>query len=138
MLTAELMSLRLSGGVLMLTAMITSPHSLRTSSIGRLLEIAPSTSRRPSISTGRIAPGIDMLARIACARLPWSSTTASPVSMSVATARNGIGSFEKSATPADCWVRPRIALSIGTPDTTPFGASRLKPRTPNSGANSVL
>ncbi len=98
-LSAEVISSRFSGGVEMLTAMMTSPHSLRASSIGRLLAMPPSTSSRPSISTGAIAPGTDMLARMACARLPWSSTTDSPVSMSVAIARNGIGSLLKSPMP---------------------------------------
>ena len=56
----------------------------------------PSTRSRPSISTGAIAPGTDMLARIACATFPRPITTASPVSMSVAIARNGIGSLSKS------------------------------------------
>ena len=76
--------------------MTTSAHSLRASSIGRLLAMPPSTSSRPSISTGAIAPGTDMLARIACAMLPRSSTTASPVSMSAATRGTGSGSFWKS------------------------------------------
>ena len=37
-----------------------------------------------------------MLARIAVARSPWSITTILPVTMSVATARNGIGNWSKS------------------------------------------
>ena len=40
-----------------------------------------------------------MLARSACGRSPESSTTISPVCMSVAMARNGIGSLSKSRTP---------------------------------------
>ena len=36
-----------------------------------------------------------MLARMAVARSPFSSTTMSPFSMSVATARYGIGSWSK-------------------------------------------
>ena len=81
------MSLRFIGGVEMLTAMITSPQSSRAWSMGRLLAMPPSTSSLPSISTGASAPGTDMLARIACGRLPWDSSTESPVSMSVAIAR---------------------------------------------------
>jgi len=46
-----------------------------------------------------------MLARIARERLPWSRITDSPVPMSVAIARKGIGSFLKSLMRADCWVR---------------------------------
>ena len=37
-----------------------------------------------------------MLARMAVARSPFSSTTILPVTMSVATARKGIGSWSKS------------------------------------------
>ena len=92
-----MISLLFSGGVEMLTAMMTSPQSLRASSMGRLLAMPPSTSSLPSISTGASAPGTDMLARIACAMLPCSSTTAWPVSMSVAMARNGMGSLRKSS-----------------------------------------
>ncbi len=36
-----------------------------------------------------------MLARIAIDRSPWSSSTASPVSRSVATALNGVGRWSK-------------------------------------------
>ena len=39
-----------------------------------------------------------MLARMAIAMSPWSSTTMSPVIMSVATARKGMGSLSKSDT----------------------------------------
>ncbi len=67
MLSAEVISSRFSVGVEMFTAMITSPHVWRATSIGRLLAMPPSTSSRPSISTGATAPGIDMLARIAWA-----------------------------------------------------------------------
>jgi hypothetical protein len=84
--SAEVSSARVKGGVEMFTAMITSPHSLRAWSMGRLLEMPPSTRSLPSISTGASAPGTDMLARIACATLPRLSTTRSPVSMSVAIA----------------------------------------------------
>jgi len=51
--SAEDISSRFMGGVEMLTAMTTSAHSLRASSIGRLLAMPPSTSSRPSNSTGR-------------------------------------------------------------------------------------
>ena len=136
--SAEVISFRFSGGVEMLTAITTSAHSLRASSIGRLLAMPPSTSSRPSISTGAIAPGTDMLARIACATLPWSSTTDSPVSMSVAIARNGIGSLLKSVMPNAGVASSRKNDSIDTPAMTPFGSARLPSFTPNSGANSVL
>ena len=54
---------------------------------GRLAAEPPSTSCVPSSSTGGKTAGIDMLARIAVARLPLSMTTASPVARSQATAR---------------------------------------------------
>ena len=136
--SAEVISLRFSGGVEMLTAITTSAHSLRASSIGRLLAMPPSTSSRPSISTGAIAPGTDMLARIACATLPRSSTTDSPVSMSVAMARNGIGSLLKSVMPKAGVASTRKNDSIETPAMTPFGSASPPSLTPNSGANSVL
>ena len=47
--------------------------------------------------TGAKAPGIAMLARMAVARSPSFSTTILPLTMSVATARYGIGSLSKSA-----------------------------------------
>ena len=132
------MSLRFISGVEMLTAMMTSAQRLRASSIGRLLAIPPSTSSRPSISTGDKAPGTDMLARIACARLPWSSTTDSPVSMSVPIARNGIGSLVKSVTPNAGVASERKNDSIDTPAIRPLGNASPPSFTPNSGANSVL
>ena len=133
-----MISLRFSGGVEMLTAITTSAHSLRASSIGRLLAMPPSTSSRPSISTGAIAPGTDMLARIACATLPRSSTTDSPVSMSVAIARNGMGSLSKSVMPNAGVASTRKNDSIETPAMTPLGSASPPSLTPNSGANSVL
>ncbi len=136
--SADVISLRVSGGVEMLTAMMTSAQSLRASSIGRLFAMPPSTSSRPSISTGAIAPGTDMLARIAWARLPWSSATASPVSMSVAIATKGMGSLRKSVMPNAGVASTRKYDSIDTPASTPFGKARLPSLTPNSGANSVL
>ena len=61
--------------------------------------------RRPigdrPISTGATAPGTDIDARIACTTLPSFSTTISPVPMSVAIARNGIGSSSKLRALAD-------------------------------------
>ncbi len=43
-----------------------------------------------------------MLARMAVARSPWSSTTMLPVTMSVATARKGIGSSSNTFTIRAC------------------------------------
>jgi len=118
--------------------MMTSAHSLRASSIGRLLAMPPSTSSRPSNSTGAIAPGTDMLARIACATLPRSITTDSPVSISVAMARKGMGSLRKSVMPKEGVASDRKNDSIDTPAMTPFGRARPPSFTPNSGAKSVL
>ncbi len=56
----------------------------------------PSTSRRPSQSTGGKTSGIDMLARTARARSPFAKTTGSPVARSPAIARNGTGRRSKS------------------------------------------
>ena len=51
---------------------------------------------------GDIIAGIDMLARIAVAKLPESSTTFSPVRISAATARNGIPRSSKSSRRRRC------------------------------------
>ncbi len=79
-------------------AITTSAPMARTTSTGTLLETPPSTSSRPSISTAVKTVGIAMLARMARPRSPRASTTISPLTMSVATARNGIGSWSKSRT----------------------------------------
>ena len=92
--------------------MTTSAHSLRATSTGMLRTMPPSASTLPSCTTGENAPGIAMLARIAVARSPLSSTTISPVTMSVATARNGIGSPSKSAAARDVRDVARSRFSI--------------------------
>lgn len=81
------MSSRVSSGVLMSTAMTMSAPISRTTLIGRLLAMPPSTRVRPSMSTAAKAPGTAMLARTAWARSPCLSTTSRPVAISVATAR---------------------------------------------------
>jgi hypothetical protein len=78
---------RVASGVPTLTAMTMSAPIARATSTGRLLTSMPSTSSRPPISAGAIAPGTDMLARIADASSPSLKTTAVPVTRSVATAR---------------------------------------------------
>ena len=94
---------------------------------------------RASMSVpGAIAPGTAMLARIACATLPRSSTTDSPVSMSVAIARNGIGSLLKSLMPDAGSATTRKNASIETPAMMPFGSARPPSFTPYSPANRVL
>ena len=68
----------------------------RATLMGRFSASPPSTNSRPFNSTGANTPGADMLARMAMARSPLSSSTALPVSKSVATARNGVGSKSNS------------------------------------------
>ena len=67
-----------------------------TTSAGTLFTMPPSTKRCSPLSTGVNTPGTDMLARIASANEPRSSTTSSPVTISAATARNGIGRLSNS------------------------------------------
>ena len=74
------------------TTMRMSTPMARAISTGTFSAMPPSTSSRPSRSTGENTPGADMLARMALVRSPESMITASPVSRSVATARNGVGS----------------------------------------------
>ncbi len=62
------------------TAITTSAQVWRATSTGTLRTSMPSTSSRPSCSTGANAPGTAMLARIATARSPLSNTTISPFS----------------------------------------------------------
>ena len=86
----ELSSSRFMSGVPRLTAITMSAPIARATFTGRLSVSPPSTSSLPSISTGSISPGTDMLARITFASSPWLNTTGLPVTRSVATARNGI------------------------------------------------
>ena len=72
---------------LMSTAITTSAPIALATSTGMLLTVPPSARMWPSHSTGLRAPGMDMDACIALARLPWSSTKGVTVSMSVAMAR---------------------------------------------------
>ena len=80
----------------MSTATSTVPSKCFATSIGRLSTISPSTSFRPSQSTGGKTSGIEMLARTARARSPFARTTGSPVPRSPAIARNGTGRRSKS------------------------------------------
>ena len=90
-----------SGGVAgstRFTTITTSAQVSRAMSTGMLRTIPPSARMYLSRVTGANAPGIAMLARMAVARSPLFRTTMSPVTMSVATARYGIGSWSKSGT----------------------------------------
>ncbi len=123
---------RSSGGVETFTAIRTSAPMLRAMSTGRLRTIPPSTRRRPSSSTGVNAPGTDMLARIASARSPSERTTISPVTMSVATARNGIGRSSKRCTSTTRMVNVLRRKSIFCPATSPEGRTSFHRLSPNS------
>ena len=92
---------RVISGVPMLTAITTSAPIAFTMSTGRFLTSPPSPRTLPSNSMGAKTPGTDMLPRIATYSGPRSKTTSRPSTMSVATARNGIG--RRSKQPASSW-----------------------------------
>ena len=98
--SAEVSSLRPTGWKPTSTAITMSTPMPLATSTGRFSTMPPSTSRRPSTSTGANTPGADMLARIAAVRSPPASTMRAPVSRSAATARNGVGSSSKFSTAA--------------------------------------
>ena len=77
------------GGSPTSTAMMTSAPMDRATSTGKLSEMKPSTSSSPSRETGAKPPGTAMLANTALEISPSPITTAWPVTISVATARNG-------------------------------------------------
>ena len=103
----------------------------RAISTGMLSAMPPSTSSRPSRSTGANTPGADRLARIALVRSPEPMTTASPLSRSVATARNGVGSRSKSLIRATGSVSRRSICVSPWPWTNPFGSRIWPARTPS-------
>ena len=82
-----------------LMAITTSAPIPRATSAGTLFMAPPSTRIFPSASTGGKMSGSDIVARIAEAREPRSSTTCDADSRSTATARNGVGSSSKVAMP---------------------------------------
>ncbi len=123
---------RPASGVPMLTAMITSAPMRRATFTGRLLTSPPSPRMRPSTSSGENTPGTDMLARSAAARSPWSITTGCPVSMSVATARNGVGSPSNVARWRVGRVYRRSSISRSRVDTAPVGRRNSPSRKPSS------
>ena len=116
-----------ASGLEMSTAMTRCAPSFCATPTGRLAAAPPSTSLRPSSSTGGNAPGIDMLARIAVASDPSPITTASPVAMSIATARYGIGRRSKSVSPVVCISSARSSSSRLCPPSTPGGMYGLSP-----------
>lgn len=96
--SAEPSDSRPASGVPMFTTIRTSAPSMRATLIGVLFTKPPSPRMCPSTSVGAKTPGTLMLERNARARSPPSMIMGSPVSMSVATARNGMGSASKLAT----------------------------------------
>ena len=128
---------RLSSGVPRFTAITMSAPIARATSTGRLSVSPPSTSSMPPTCAGAIAAGTDMLARIACASSPSSITTAFPVTRSVATARNGIGSASNPPGP-EAFARRRSTVSSWMPLTAPLGSSTWPSLTPSSSSNRIV
>ena len=79
----------------------------------------------------RTHPGADRLACSAVVRSPSCITTASPVSRSVATARNGVGNWSKSVTPATCRVFWRSSCVSFWPWIRPLGSRKRPSRKPS-------
>jgi hypothetical protein len=69
--------------------------------------------------TGTITPGTDMLARMACARLPSRITMRSPVPMSVATIEMGRGKCWINRSPRSAPTNSLMKSLILSPPTAP-------------------
>src|SRR5437867_1338669 len=110
----------------MSTAMTLVAPSSWAMPIGRLAAAPPSINFRPSSCTGGNMPAIDMLARMAVARLPRSRMTALPLARSAATARYGIGSRSKSVSPV-ARISSRPCISSRTLRTPTGAAPRAPP-----------
>ena len=107
-------------------------RGLRASSTGRLSVRPPSTSLRPSRTTGAMSPGTDMLARIAEVRLPLRIATRSPVPMSVAMIASGMRSCSIGRSPRSArtsWLKRSLSFS---PATAPSRKRRPSEETPSS------
>ena len=118
----EVRSAAFGGGDSSDTAMTTSAQRFRAISTGRLRIMPPSASTLPSRTTGEKAPGTAMLARMATEISPRSSTTISPSSMSVDTARKGIGRSSKSSVYRAPATRLRMTSSMSCVFSRPPGA----------------
>ncbi len=106
-------------GVPTFTAITTSAQRSRTSPTGRLSVRPPSTSLRPSRTTGVMNPGTDMLARMAEVRSPERIATRSPLPMSVAMIASGSGSSSIGREPSSARTsRLKKSLSF-SPVTAP-------------------
>ncbi len=107
------------------TAITTSAQRSRATSTGRFMSWPPSDSTRSPSITGAKTPGIAMLARMAIDRSPLSMTTTSPDTMSVATARKGIGRSLKSRWKRASLTRSRINPSMSCVSTKPLALTNL-------------
>jgi len=121
----ELIAPRFLSGVPMSTAITMSAPRSRATSTGRLSVRPPSTSVRPFTSIGEKRPGAAMLARIATGSEPWSNTTRSPVSRSVAIARNGIARSSNDPAVGTGAVHSCISARNELARTKPLGSLSL-------------
>ncbi len=130
--TTDCSDSRPDSGVAMSTTITTSTPIARATSTGRLSTSPPSPRMWPSTSVGANTPGTLMLERSATARSPCERITGLPVSMSVATARNGIGRRSKSSMWRAGSVSRRSSSSSPRLDSAPCGALSWPSCTPNS------
>ncbi len=103
----------------------------RATSTGRLLTRPPSPRMRSSHSTGANTPGTLMLERSASARSPSARMRSWPFSMSVATARKGVGRRSNWCTSRTGSVSRRSASSPRL-ESVPVGTRTSPSRRPNS------
>ena len=125
--TSDTIESRGSSGSVTSLQISTSAPRARASRAGRLRTTPPSIRTFGPSSTGANTLGSAMLARIASGRNPRSSTTAWPVSRSVATAANGMGSRRKSWMPCADQVSRVRSSQMRWPGTTLLG-SWMPPR----------
>src|ERR1039458_1818132 len=117
-------SLTSPGGSRNSTAITASASMARTVSTGMFCTMPPSASTRPLISTGVNTPGIAMEARTAWDNAPSRSTTPSPLNMSVATHRNGMGKSSKLAAPDSGNAMRSSSSPTPWPELNPLGPLR--------------
>ena len=105
-------------------------QSERASVTGRLSVRPPSTSLRPSRSTGAISPGTDMLARMAEVSSPARIATRSPLPMSVAMMASGSArsSIEREPSSArTSWLKKSFSFSPASAPSRKRMPSRDRP-----------
>ena len=119
-------------GVPTLTAISRVAPISRATSTGRLLTRPPSPRMRSSHSTGANTPGTLMLERSASARSPSARMRSWPFSMSVATARKGVGRRSNWRTLRTGSVSRRSSASRPRLDRVPVGTRTSPSRRPNS------